>query len=229
MRDPYEVLGVPHGASEEDVTKAYRLLAKKYHPDLNPGDEEAARKMSEINEAYDRIRKGDAGPSYSYGGSPYGSSYGSGQYGGSYGAGPGQDPFAEFWAAFTQQAQQEARRRQQYQQYQQTQQQYQQNRQTGGGFYGTGPRRTVRRGGCLRWVFYYIMIQIILAIFVGGFGFCSLFANPYQYESGQQGTDGNSGYYYFYGPSGTATADGSGQQQGQLVMTVDENGVLSYE
>lgn len=227
MRDPYEVLGLQRGASEEEVTKAYRQLAKKYHPDLNPGDEEAARKMSEVNEAYDRIRRGDVGPSYSYGGSPYGSSYGGSSYGGgSYG--PGQDPFAEFWAAFTQQAQQEARRRQQYQQEQQARQQYQQNRQTGGGFYGTGPRRTVRSGGCLRWIFYYIMIQIILAIFIGGFGFCSLFTLPYQYESGQQDSGGNSGYYYYYGPSGTGSSDGS-QQQGQLVMTVDENGVLSYE
>ena len=62
MRDPYEVLGVPRGASEEEVTKAYRALAKKYHPDLNPGDEEAARQMSEINEAYDSIRRGGAQP-----------------------------------------------------------------------------------------------------------------------------------------------------------------------
>ena len=59
MKDPYDILGVERGASEEDVTKAYRKLAKKYHPDLNPGDEVAARKMSEINEAYDRIKRGD--------------------------------------------------------------------------------------------------------------------------------------------------------------------------
>ena len=55
-QDPYEVLGVPRGASEEEVTKAYRKLAKKYHPDLNPGDEEAAKKMSEINAAYNQIK-----------------------------------------------------------------------------------------------------------------------------------------------------------------------------
>ena len=104
-QDPYEVLGVPHGASEEEVTKAYRKLAKKYHPDLNPGDEAAAQKMSEINAAYNQIKNGTAGSSSygsssSYGGSSYGgSSYGGGSYGngsGSY----GDDPFASFWEAF---------------------------------------------------------------------------------------------------------------------------------
>ncbi len=55
-RDPYEVLGVPKGASEEEVKRAYRRLAKQYHPDINPGDPTAAQKMNEINEAYDRIK-----------------------------------------------------------------------------------------------------------------------------------------------------------------------------
>ena len=74
MRDPYEVLGVPRGASDEEVTKAYRKLAKQYHPDLNPGDTEAARKMSEVNEAYDRIKKGDVYQNQpgSPGGDPFG-------------------------------------------------------------------------------------------------------------------------------------------------------------
>ena len=53
--DPYSILGLPQGASKEEATKAYRKLAKKYHPDLNPGDEAAAKKMAEVNAAYDSI------------------------------------------------------------------------------------------------------------------------------------------------------------------------------
>ena len=56
MNDPYSVPGVSKEASEEEIKKAYRRLAKKYHPDLNPGDPEAARKMNEINAAYDQIK-----------------------------------------------------------------------------------------------------------------------------------------------------------------------------
>ncbi len=51
-RDYYEVLGLSKGASEEEIKKAYRQLAKKYHPDLNPGDKEAEARFKEINEAY---------------------------------------------------------------------------------------------------------------------------------------------------------------------------------
>ena len=56
MRDPYEVLGVSRNATEDEIKAAYRRLAKQYHPDLHPGDEEAARRMNEINAAYDEIR-----------------------------------------------------------------------------------------------------------------------------------------------------------------------------
>lgn len=108
-KDPYEVLGVPRGASEEEVTKAYRKLAKKYHPDLNPGNEAAAKKMSEINAAYDQIKNGTAAGSATYGGSSsYGSgSYNSGPYGssqsnsGPYGSSQsGSGPYGGFYGGF---------------------------------------------------------------------------------------------------------------------------------
>lgn len=60
MRDPYEVLGVDRNASEEEIKKAYRALAKKYHPDANPNNPEAAEKMKEINAAYDQIQNPSA-------------------------------------------------------------------------------------------------------------------------------------------------------------------------
>ena len=51
-RDYYEVLGVTKGVSEADLKKAYRKVAKKYHPDTNPGDKEAEEKFKEAAEAY---------------------------------------------------------------------------------------------------------------------------------------------------------------------------------
>ena len=73
MNDPYAVLGLSPGASDEEVKKAYRALAKKYHPDRNPGDEAAARKMQEINAAYEQIKDPNkTAQTYSRGYSGYG-------------------------------------------------------------------------------------------------------------------------------------------------------------
>lgn len=56
MDDPYRVLGLSPGASDDEVKRAYRALAKKYHPDMNPGDAHAAEMMNKINAAYDQIK-----------------------------------------------------------------------------------------------------------------------------------------------------------------------------
>ena len=54
--DPYSVLGLSRDATDEEVKQAYRGLAKKYHPERNPGDQEAARKVQQVDEAYDQIK-----------------------------------------------------------------------------------------------------------------------------------------------------------------------------
>lgn len=53
MNEYYRTLGVQPGASQDDLKKAYRALAKKYHPDLHPGDQEAETRFKEVNEAYE--------------------------------------------------------------------------------------------------------------------------------------------------------------------------------
>ena len=76
--DPYKVLGVSPSASDDEIQKAYRKLVKKYHPDVNPGDENAERKMREINAAYDQIRnirEGKATGGYSGAGQNAGGGY----------------------------------------------------------------------------------------------------------------------------------------------------------
>lgn len=63
-RDYYEVLGVDKNADDATIKKAYRTLAKKYHPDMNPGDKEAEAKFKEVNEAYDVLSDPDKKAKY---------------------------------------------------------------------------------------------------------------------------------------------------------------------
>ena len=83
--DPYKVLGVSPDASDEEIKRAYRRLAKKYHPDLNPGDEAAAKKMQQVNAAYEQIKnpeKAQQGPGAGgYGGYSQYDPFGFGGYG----------------------------------------------------------------------------------------------------------------------------------------------------
>ncbi len=90
MQDPYRVLGISPAASEEEIKKAYRNLAKKYHPDVNNGSPQAEAKMKEVNEAYSQIMKmRREGTSNAYGNQSYGNNYGGQSYGGYYGGSTG--------------------------------------------------------------------------------------------------------------------------------------------
>lgn len=174
--DPYSVLGVAPGASNDEVTKAYRKLAKKYHPDLNPGDEEAAKKMAEVNAAYDSIINGTPyGPraraGNPYGGSTSGSPYGGGSAGNPYtgtggqqggwyygpfntgqqGEGQYYDPFADMFRQW-----QEAANSDEYREAYEEQQRQQRAQ----------ARKTAN--GCLRWVMLICIINLALNIFMGG-------------------------------------------------------------
>lgn len=96
-RDYYEVLGVPRGATDEEIKKAYRKLAVKYHPDKNPGDKTAEEKFKELGEAYEALSDANKRAAYDQ----YGHAAFDRRAGGGFGGGGGfHDPFDIFREVF---------------------------------------------------------------------------------------------------------------------------------
>lgn len=194
MTDPYAVLGVSRDASKEEIKKAYRKLAKQYHPDSNPNDKAAAEKMNEINRAYDMLSNPEKYPEMNsgyydgrnpYSGNPYsGNPYGGNYTGNTYGSN-GQnawDPFEEMFRNAAYQS------RQSYEEQQR--------------------RRNTRRTGS---IFGFIIRALLFYLFISfAFRACSMYSyfplDPYLYEqpygqneqeqyNQQQPENGQDGYW----------------------------------
>ena len=195
--DPYQILGVSHDADAEQIKQAYRRLAKQYHPDLHPGDAEAARRMNEINEAYDLIKNPDV---YRRQQAQNAQQQTWQTYQTAYQERPDQqayDPFSffrdvggQYWVHFDG-AQGEENDRQ----------------QTGQNPYGQNNyqwtyHRTRRRGGLLwRLFLVYLVVQLFLSLF-GGCGYRARQADVYNDYN-----DYYSNYYGYYSDAAGQDAD----------------------
>jgi molecular chaperone DnaJ len=92
MRDPYAVLGVTKKASADEIKKAYRKLARQYHPDRNPGDAKAEERFKEVQQAYDILGDADKRKQFDRGGfNPFGGAGAGGTGGGGFDAGSFSD------------------------------------------------------------------------------------------------------------------------------------------
>ncbi len=209
--DPFQILGVSPNASEDEIRQAYRRLAKKYHPDLNPGDATAAQKMNEINAAYDAIKNPQSyrqQQAQQQARQQYEQQYQrSGQQQSDYD--PFSDPFG-FWGY--QNGRQSGQNTDQGNW--QTWYTYrsgsdQDNASDAPGGYQWTYHRTHRRGGLFtRLIAIYLLIQVIAMLF-GSCGYRSTYYDPYYYNnysygssdtySGQSQTDpsgtGSTGWY----------------------------------
>ncbi len=100
-RDYYEVLGVSKSASDNDIKKAFRAQAKKYHPDVNPGDAAAEAKFKEVNEAYEVLSDADKKQKYDqYGHAGVDPNFGAGGGAGGYGDFGGFSGFSDLGDIF---------------------------------------------------------------------------------------------------------------------------------